>query len=92
MRIRTTKTSLTKTMVDRLGSPPVATITVQDDFFAMMQEEADVGWRRGTSSQEKQEALTKDAGFLLRVFPREWRYAELGYALQFSVAILSYFY
>ena len=31
--------------------------------------------------QEKQEALTEDAGFLLRVFPRERRYAELGYPL-----------
>jgi hypothetical protein len=29
-------------------------------------------------TQETQEARTKDAGFL-RVFPRERRYAELGY-------------
>jgi len=29
--------------------------------------------------QEKQEAHTGEAGFLLRVFPRERRYAELGY-------------
>ena len=48
-----------------------------------MQEEADVGGWRGTSSQEKQEALTEDAGFLLRVFPRQRRYAELGYLLPF---------
>ena len=41
--MRTTKTSSTKTTVDCLGSPPVATITVQDDLFAMMQEKAEAG-------------------------------------------------
>ena len=37
--------------------------------------------------QEKQEALTKDAGFLLRVFPRERHYAELGYLLPFYLRL-----
>ncbi len=31
--------------------------------------------------QEKQEALTENAGFLLRLFPRQRRHAELGYLL-----------
>jgi len=34
-----------------------------------------------TARQEKQEALTEDAGFLWRVFPRKRRYAELSYLL-----------
>ena len=41
----------------------------------------------GKASQEKQEALTEDAGFLLRVFPRERRYAELGYLLPFYLGL-----
>jgi hypothetical protein len=50
----------------------VANIAVQDASFA---------------SQETQEALTKDAGFLLRVFPRERRHAELGYLLPFYLGL-----
>jgi hypothetical protein len=37
--------------------------------------------------QEKQEALTEDAGFLLRVCPRERQYAELGYLLPFYLRL-----
>jgi hypothetical protein len=40
-----------------------------------------------TTRQEKQEALTEDAGFLLRVFPRERQYAELGYLLPFYLRL-----
>ena len=39
------------------------------------------GLLRPRQPQEKQEALTEESGFLLRVFPRERRYAELGYLL-----------
>ena len=37
--------------------------------------------------QEKQEALTEEAGFLLRVLPRERQYAELGYLLPFYLRL-----
>ena len=42
---------------------------------------------RRKQHQEKQEALTEDAGFLLRVFPRERQYAELGYLLPFYLRL-----
>jgi hypothetical protein len=50
----------------------------------MMQEKAG---RADGVEQEKQEALTEDAGFLLRVFPRERRYAELSYLLPFYLGL-----
>lgn len=37
--------------------------------------------------QETQEALIDDGGFLLRVYPRERRYAELGYLLPFYLRL-----
>ena len=77
--MRTTKTRLTKTMVDCLGSPPVATVTVQDDLSAMMRGRL---MARDPSSR-KARSPHQRCGLPVACFPRERRYAELGYLLPF---------
>ena len=52
-------------------------------LFAVMQKKGGSRLTAWNIPARKARSPLKDAGFLLRVFPRERRYAELGYLLPF---------